>query len=234
MATVAERQGAGDARRPSDVGHLPRLLEMLLALTVVSGLVDAASFLALGRVFVANMTGNVVFLGFASAGASGLSVAASLVALLAFMAGGYLTGRFVLRSAGGPNRVVRAFASLQLAVFVVTAAFAFAVPIASGSAALLVLVGLLGVAMGAQNAGARHLRVPDLSTTVLTQTVTAIAVDPARGGSDRNATARRFLAVAAMLAGAFAGAWLVLHVGLFAPLAAASVLVAVVGGLSWA
>jgi uncharacterized membrane protein YoaK (UPF0700 family) len=35
----------------------------LLGLTVVTGLVDAVSYLRLGRVFVANMTGNVVFLG---------------------------------------------------------------------------------------------------------------------------------------------------------------------------
>jgi hypothetical protein len=52
-------------------GLLPPLL---LLLTVVTGLVDAASYLKLGHVFVANMTGNVVFLGFAIAGAGGLSI----------------------------------------------------------------------------------------------------------------------------------------------------------------
>src|SRR5437867_4505398 len=43
------------------------LSPLLLRLTVVTGLVDAFSYLVLGRVFVANMTGNVVFLGFALA-----------------------------------------------------------------------------------------------------------------------------------------------------------------------
>ena len=55
-----------------------RLPPMLLALTAVTGLVDAVSILALGRVLVANMTGNMVFVGFALAGAAGFSLAASL------------------------------------------------------------------------------------------------------------------------------------------------------------
>ena len=59
---------------------------LLVLLTVVTGLVDAVSFISLGRVFVANMTGNVVFLGFALAGAPGLSLAASLAALAGFLA----------------------------------------------------------------------------------------------------------------------------------------------------
>jgi uncharacterized protein (DUF302 family)/uncharacterized membrane protein YoaK (UPF0700 family) len=76
---------AGDAHGP-----LPPLL---LALTLVTGLVDAVSYLVLGHVFVANMTGNVVFLGFALAGASGFSIAASLTALGAFSLGALLGGR---------------------------------------------------------------------------------------------------------------------------------------------
>jgi uncharacterized membrane protein YoaK (UPF0700 family) len=68
-------------------GPLPVLL---LLLSVVTGLVDAVSYLALGHVFVANMTGNVVFLGFALAGAPGLSAPASLAALAAFLLGALL------------------------------------------------------------------------------------------------------------------------------------------------
>jgi uncharacterized membrane protein YoaK (UPF0700 family) len=58
---------------------------LLLALTVVTGLVDAASYLKLGHVFVANMTGNVVFLGFGLAGAGNISIWASLTALGSFL-----------------------------------------------------------------------------------------------------------------------------------------------------
>src|SRR5882762_5282392 len=66
---------------------------LLLVLTGVTGLVDAVSYLKLGHVFVANMTGNVVFLGFAIAGAKEFSVAASLVAIAAFLVGALAGGR---------------------------------------------------------------------------------------------------------------------------------------------
>ena len=60
---------------------------MFLVLTGVTGIVDAVSILGLGRVFVANMTGNVVFIGFALAGAPGFSVTGSFSALAGFLAG---------------------------------------------------------------------------------------------------------------------------------------------------
>jgi uncharacterized membrane protein YoaK (UPF0700 family) len=60
---------------------------ILLGLTATAGMIDAVSFLALGRIFTANMTGNVVFLGFAVAGAAETSVARSGTALPAFLAG---------------------------------------------------------------------------------------------------------------------------------------------------
>ncbi|MGZ4301191.1 MAG: YoaK family protein [Gaiellaceae bacterium] len=77
-------------RRDLPHGPLPLLL---LALTLVTGLVDATSYLKLGHVFVANMTGNVVFLGFGIAGAGGISVWASLTALGSFLIGGVAGGR---------------------------------------------------------------------------------------------------------------------------------------------
>ena len=83
-------------------GPLPPLL---LALTVVTGLVDAFSYLVLGRVFVANMTGNVVFLGFALAGAGGFSIAASLVALGAFSLGALAGGRLSTQLGAHRGRV---------------------------------------------------------------------------------------------------------------------------------
>ncbi len=82
--------------RGSKDGPLPPLL---LLLTVVTGLVDAASYLNLGHVFVANMTGNVIFLGFALAGAPGLSIPASLVAVGGFLVGSVSAGRLGRRFA---------------------------------------------------------------------------------------------------------------------------------------
>ena len=77
-------------RRGSRHGPLPPLL---LGLTIVTGLVDTFSYLLLGHVFVANMTGNVVFLGFAIAGAKGFSIPASLVALGSFVVGALVGGK---------------------------------------------------------------------------------------------------------------------------------------------
>jgi hypothetical protein len=70
-------------------GVLPYIL---LGITAVTGLIDAVSFLALGHVFTANMTGNIAFLAFAVAGTPGLSIARSLAALVAFMFGALLAG----------------------------------------------------------------------------------------------------------------------------------------------
>ena len=73
----------------------------LLAMTAVTGLIDAVSFLSLGRVFTANMTGNIVILAFATARVPGLSIARSLTALLAFLAGAMLGGRIMARADAG-------------------------------------------------------------------------------------------------------------------------------------
>src|SRR5947208_8727265 len=83
---------AADALSLHDERHGP-LPALLLVLTMVTGLVDAVSYLALGHVFVANMTGNVVFLGFAIAGAQDFSMSASLVAIAAFLVGALAGGR---------------------------------------------------------------------------------------------------------------------------------------------
>src|SRR5437868_5797713 len=69
------------------------LLVLLYAFTAVTGLVDAVSCIGLGQVFTANMTGNIVFLGFASVGVPGLSVLRLLTALVAFLFGALIGGR---------------------------------------------------------------------------------------------------------------------------------------------
>src|SRR5580692_1938107 len=76
----------------------------LLGMTAVTGLVDAVSFLSLGRVFTANMTGNVVLLAFATARVSGLSIAYSLTALLSFLVGAIFGGRIMAR-AGADSQI---------------------------------------------------------------------------------------------------------------------------------
>jgi uncharacterized membrane protein YoaK (UPF0700 family) len=103
-------------------------------------------------------------------------------------------------------------------------------PVPAGSRDAAVI--LLALATGIQNAVVRRLAVPDLTTTVLTMTLTGIAAD-IRGGVRSTAFARRVLAVATMLGGAVAGAELVLHDGPTAALAVGTTLLAVITAAAW-
>jgi len=221
-------------------GPLP---DLLLILTFVTGIVDAVSILALGRVFVANMTGNVVFAGFAITGAPGFSLGASLFALAGFLGGASLGGRISAKVGHDRALHLRAGAVSELALL----AAALIVAAASGDAAAThgtlhlatgtatfgtvimdALAAVLAVAMGIQNAVARELAVPDLTTTVLTMTLTGIGHDPRSGHRGHVTLIRRVLVVATMLAGGVAAAELVLNVGTVVTLALATSLLAIV------
>jgi uncharacterized membrane protein YoaK (UPF0700 family) len=206
-------------------GPLPPLL---LLLTVVTGLVDAASYLRLGHVFVANMTGNVVFLGFAIAGAKGLSIPASALALGAFLVGGLAGGRVGVHFSNHRGRLLQASLGLQLAAVVAAAFVALVADRPDEGAVRYALVVLLALAMGLQNATARRLAVSELTTTVLTMTLTGIAADSTIAGGTGSRLGRRSLAVIAMFVGALLGALLVLHIDIAAPLVAAAGMLAVV------
>jgi uncharacterized membrane protein YoaK (UPF0700 family) len=215
--------------RDSADGPLPPLL---LTLTVVTGLVDATSYLKLGHVFVANMTGNVVFLGFGIAGAGGISAWASLTALGSFLVGGVAGGRIGSRSSDrGRHLTATTSAELLLvaAALVVTALSTHHL----GSPSRYTVIVLLAIAMGIQNTAARKLAVPDLTTTVLTMTLTGIAADAALAGGHSSRFGRRALSIAAMLLGALIGGLLVLKVDNPAPLALATGLLMIVSLLTY-
>jgi uncharacterized membrane protein YoaK (UPF0700 family) len=199
---------------------------LLILLTMVTGVVDAVSYIALGHVFVANMTGNVVFLGFALAGAPGLSAPASIAALGAFLLGAIAGGRIASRYGthrGQQLRTATAIAVLPALLAVVVAAIV-GQPVSGGARYALIVP--LGIAMGIQNATARRLAVPDLTTTVLTLTLTGVAADSRLAGGPGGHPARRLISVGAMLAGALLGAVLVVEVDLVLPLSIAVVLLA--------
>lgn len=187
-----------------------RLPKILYALTLVTGLVDAVSFLGLGHVFTANMTGNVVFMAFAAAGAPGLSFFRSSLALLAFAAGAVWGGRLALTAAQGDG------SRWPAQPFALEAAFLAAAAVASIGMGQpenpifsdLVIV-LTGAAMGIRNATVRKLAVPDMTTTVLTLTVTGIAADSSLAGGANPRWRVRSAAVLLMFVGAGAGALLV-------------------------
>jgi uncharacterized membrane protein YoaK (UPF0700 family) len=188
-------------------GPLPILL---LVITITTGVVDAVSLLSLGRVFVANMTGNVVFIGFALVGARGYSLAASLFALGGFLVGALGGGMALDRLRLNRLRLLRNAISVEFSLLVVALVVAVLSGSPLGRSAADAMAACMAVALGLQNSVARRLAVPDLTTTVLTMTLTGIAADVRQ--RDRATIGRRLLAVASMLVGAVAGALLVLHV----------------------
>jgi uncharacterized membrane protein YoaK (UPF0700 family) len=188
------------------------LVRVLLVLTGVAGLVDAASVLGLGRVFTANMTGNVAFLGFAAEGALDFSFLRSVMALAAFLLGAVIGGRIAVPTGSGSASGRTASALGIEAVLLVTAAGVAlgAGPDLSGAPArLYTVIVLTGLAMGLRNAVVRKLAVADMTTTVLTQTLTGLAADSALAGGQGPRWPRRIGSVALMFAGAAAGTWLV-------------------------
>jgi uncharacterized membrane protein YoaK (UPF0700 family) len=204
-------------------------------MTLVTGLVDAFSFLVLGHIFVANMTGNVVFIAFAVAGAPGFSVPVSVTALAAFIVGSFGAGALGSRLGGNRGRLLAISAGIQV-VFV---AVSLVVVYLSGSQVSGVyLYGLtvpLAVSMGVQNASARRLAVPDLTTTVLTLTLVGIGADSHAAGGSGSRAGRRIISVTSMFFGAAVGALMVLNVSIAYPLVIAFgviVLVALAASLS--
>ena len=181
----------------------------LLGLTLITGLVDAFSYLVLGHVFVANMTGNVLFLAFALAGAPGFSIPASLLALVAFVVGAAIGGRLAGVLDADRRRLLTRTAMVEAVLFG-SAALTTAAGHPDSESVRDLLIVMLAVAMGMQNATARRLAVPDLTTTVLTLTITGIAADGRLGAGGDAKVGRRTLAVVAMFSGALIGSALVL------------------------
>jgi uncharacterized membrane protein YoaK (UPF0700 family) len=181
----------------------------LLVMTAITGLVDAVSFLSLGRVFTANMTGNIVLLAFATAHVSGLSIERSLTALLAFLVGAILGGRIMARANADSQIRFAARAFVLEVVFLLAASFCsmgYRSDLLENSFQPFALIALTALAMGTRNAAVRKLAIPDLTTTVLTLTITGIGADSSIANGNNPRLARRVASVLAMFLGAAMGA----------------------------
>lgn len=201
---------------------------LLVVLTTVSGLVDAISYLKLGHVFVANMTGNVVFIGFALAGATEVSVEPSLVAIGAFLFAALAAGRLGRSMPAKPARLLSAAAAIQVAILLLAAALGVVVR-PSSDPARYVMVALLSAAMGIQSATTTRLNVPGFnSTVVLTTMLSTLASNSRLAGGSGAQNGWRILAVLAMLTGGLIGGVLVFHVAVIAPVGLAAVVLAAV------
>ncbi len=210
-------------------------LWLMLVLTFVTGLLDAVGYLALDRVFTGNMTGNVVILGMGMAGEDELPVAGPLVALGAYVVGAAVVGRLLQRRRHGWEPVVTAVFATSAVVLAVVATVLTSVAVSGRAPIGVGIAAALAALMGAQAATARMLAVADVTTVVVTSTLTAYASETLFGPGWLWLTHRRLWAIVVIIAGAFCGAWL-LHLAAGSPVyvaAAATALVAVVGHLKW-
>ncbi len=178
----------------------------LLLLTFATGLVDAVSVLVLGHVFVANMTGNVIFLGFVFLPHSGVDLTAAIVAFAGFLVGTILGGRFARHLDFETRRWLTAALGTEVLVLVGLSALSGAGLLDYHNNTKLILIAGLAVAFGSQNAAARQFGVPELSTTVLTSTIVGIGVDSRLAGGTGAREKLRYTVVLTMLAGAVVGA----------------------------
>ena len=210
---------------PDSIRH--PLTRALLVLTFATGVIDAVSFLGLGNVFTANMTGNVVLLGFGISGAPGLPIVAPLVSLAAFFAGSVVGGRMAVRAPTGARHLSLSM-RVEIGLLVAAAVWTLVVDVEPHHFSAGVAIALLAFALGVRNATVRRVKVADLTTTVLTMTLTALAADSPLAGGDGRGSWRRGGAVVAMLLGAVAGGLLIK-----AHLAAAIALAAVLAILTW-
>ncbi|HEX6471775.1 MAG TPA: YoaK family protein [Streptosporangiaceae bacterium] len=176
----------------------------LPGLALVAATTDAINFLGLGRVFTANMTGNTVLLGVGVASGDHTAALRSATAL-----GGFLLGTAVGAAIGGQGRSFATALGVELGVIIAW----YAWWAAAGSAPRYGYVALSGVAMGIQSGAVTRLRVPGVSTTFITGTMTSFSVQlvdrllrrrPAPPGSTQPL---RAVVLPCYVAGAFAGGY---------------------------
>lgn len=205
-------------------------LILMLALTFSTGIIDAVGYLGLDRVFTGNMTGNVVILGMGLLGADHLPVLGPVVALACFMAGAAVAGRALRPIPDGwtarSTTLFGVVGAILAAAAVTLAPFAGHVPVTLQYMA----TGALGLAMGMQAGTARHIAVKDVTTVVVTSTLTGLAADSVLGGGKRQAWKRRAAAVVLIGLGALTGA-AALHVQIGLGLGLAAVIALAVAAI---
>jgi uncharacterized membrane protein YoaK (UPF0700 family) len=190
-----------------DHGPLPGIL---VVLTSVAGVVDALSILRLDHVFVANITGNIIFIGLAFVGARGYSITAPLIVLAGFLAGAAAAGARVPRPLTHRGRAAYAATVVQLFDLAIATAM-FAASPHPGTAMRNALLVVLAVGMGAKSALVRAVGVPGLTTSVFTSTLTGLAATAPGGAWRSPGFAVRVIATLALLVGAVISAVLALQ-----------------------
>lgn len=226
---AALSSAAKPARQTAAAAASSALSALLMVLTFTTGVMDALSILGLGRVFTALMTGNVVFVGLSLADEPGFSALRSLWALGTFAAGAVGGGRMARAHAGSPLRAWLLRAGAVEAALLAAGASTVWILDPKGAElagpALYGVIALTAAAMGLRSATVVPLADPDLKTTVLTLTITALAADSrlARGRGER--WERRTLSILMLSLGALSGALCLRALGMAASLALMGALV---------
>jgi uncharacterized membrane protein YoaK (UPF0700 family) len=185
----------------------PRLTKAgLLILTFGTGMIDAISVLILGHVFVANMTGNVIFIGLWFAPHTVVDVTAAVVAFVSFLAGAVIGGRLARHLQHDTRRWVAVALGVECVLLLTLSVLAGTGVLDYQNNTKLILIAGLAVAFGSQNATARQFGIQELSTTVLTSTLVGLGVDSRLAGGTGKREGLRFSVVFTMCAGAAAGA----------------------------
>jgi len=214
----AARSASPDASGPSArirSIRRPPLTIGVYAISAICGMLDAASFLGLGHIFVETMTGNILFFAFSLGTrdfpqfAPDISavVLPYLAALGSFAVGAVAGGR--LRRAGETGRRA-GFAADAMLIGVAVLVVVLTHPGPTGYARYLV-VGVLAVAMGIQNALMRRWGIPDLATNLMTLTFTDLLADSTLGGGNNPRAGRRSVSMLIFTLGAVLGALMTVH-----------------------
>jgi uncharacterized membrane protein YoaK (UPF0700 family) len=216
-----------------DVERSPREIAGLMVLTFSSGMVDAVGFIALGHVFCALTTGNVLFLGLAVAGEVQVAVSNTATALTSFACGLGLGHWMLVTLEGRGKRWFRGAIGAEAVAMLAAAAASWGL-VAQAPGHLTgrhyVVVALLSLAMGARAATTQRVAVPGMSTILITTALALLFGRRRTAGPGSTPTAHRWRylgAVLSIFAGATAGT-LLLHLGVTAPLLVAAVCAVVV------
>ena len=234
--SAAGRSAPTTARQRLDKavnGHL-RLWSMM-ALTMVTGMLDAVGYLGLDRIFTGNMTGNIVILGLGVAGEDGLPIVGPLVALFAFVLGAALAGLTLRSAAPGWNIRVTAIFAAGTSTLVVAGVVLLVVDVQGTSPLGIAIASIIAVDMGAQALAARFLAVKDMTTVVVTSTITSLAGESFVAPGPGRLFNRRLWAIVVLFVGAVIGA-LLMQVHIALPVLIAAVLtgtIAAVGHAAW-
>lgn len=183
----------------------------LLMLTFATGLVDAISVLVLGHVFVANMTGNVIFLGFWLLPHTGIDLTAAAFAFVSFVMGAIVGGRLVRHLGAEPRRWITVALGSEVVALLVLAAIAGAGVVQYHDRGRLILIVFLALIFGSQSVAARQFGIQELTTTVLTATIVGIGMDSRLAGGTGEREKLRYAVVFTMCGGAVVGATMSRH-----------------------